>query len=164
MNAQYEGIGASICEIRLNDTPGKDAAHRLYRTGRRSREREGKFYLPGVYPLLDEVEEGEVGCGTQDRQETAGQGDTSDNALVPEEPDAAYQRYENRARPGLWGFRAGNRPVLPGGAKKSTRLEKKYGKWPPLLFAIYTRSFAASSRPAAAGRRRAGKNLSRGHW
>jgi hypothetical protein len=35
--------------------------------------------------------------------------------LFPEEPDAAYLRYENWARPGLWGFRAGNRPVLPGG-------------------------------------------------
>jgi hypothetical protein len=57
-----------------------------------------------------------VGRGTQDRRETAGQGDTGDNALVPEEPDAAYLRYENWAYPGLWGFRAGNRPVLPGGA------------------------------------------------
>ncbi|MDR2774954.1 MAG: hypothetical protein LBC19_09485 [Tannerella sp.] len=34
--------------------------------------------------------------------------------LLPEEPDAAYPRYENWARPGLWGLRGGNSPVLPG--------------------------------------------------
>jgi hypothetical protein len=32
-----------------------------------------------------------------------------------EEPDIADQWSENWARPGLWGFRAGDRPVLPGG-------------------------------------------------
>jgi hypothetical protein len=30
--------------------------------------------------------------------------------LIPEEPDAAYQRYENWAPPGLWGLRAGVSP------------------------------------------------------
>jgi hypothetical protein len=49
----------------------------------------GKFYLPGVYPLLDEVKEGEVDSGTQDRQETAAEVDTGDNPMVPGEPAQA---------------------------------------------------------------------------
>jgi hypothetical protein len=36
------------------------------------------------------------------------------NAMAPEEPDAAYLRYENWARPGLRGIRGGNSPVLSG--------------------------------------------------
>ncbi|MDR0637162.1 MAG: hypothetical protein LBF87_08820 [Treponema sp.] len=41
--------------------------------------------------------------------------------LFLEEPDAAYLRYENWACPGLWGFRAGNRPVLPGEQRSKRR-------------------------------------------
>jgi hypothetical protein len=39
---------------------------------------------------------------------------STDANLIPEEPDAAYLRYENWACPGLWGLRGGNFPVLPG--------------------------------------------------
>jgi hypothetical protein len=52
----------------------------------------GEFHLPGFYPLLDEVKEGEVDSGTQDRQKTVGQVDTSDNWLVPGEPAQAGKR------------------------------------------------------------------------
>jgi hypothetical protein len=34
--------------------------------------------------------------------------------LFLEEPDVAYQRYEDWARPGLRGLRGGNSPVLSG--------------------------------------------------
>jgi hypothetical protein len=37
--------------------------------------------------------------------------------LVPEAVKSKIAGCLNWARPGLWGFRAGNRPVLPGGAK-----------------------------------------------
>ncbi|MDR0637218.1 MAG: hypothetical protein LBF87_09110, partial [Treponema sp.] len=48
--------------------------------------------------------------------------------LFLEEPDAAYLRYENWARPGLWGFRAGNRPVLPGGAAEKAAQHWGHGR------------------------------------
>jgi hypothetical protein len=56
--------------------------------------------------------------------------------LFLEEPDAAYLRYENWARPGLWGFRAGNRPVLPGGAGNSGGAWDTVRKQPPLLTVV----------------------------
>jgi hypothetical protein len=49
---------------------------------RRGQEKEGKFYLSGVYPLLDEAEEGEVDSWAQDRQKAVTQVDTGNNRLA----------------------------------------------------------------------------------
>jgi hypothetical protein len=56
-------------------------------------------YLSGVYPLLDEVEEGEVDSGAEDRQEAVEPVNQRDNPMAPQE---AAQAGEGAA-PGIDG-------------------------------------------------------------
>jgi hypothetical protein len=77
----------------------------------------GKFYLSGVYPLLDEDEEGEVDSGAQDRKETVVEVDTRENRRQPVKEQHEKLTAKLRGRCAYYGITGGRtREVCTGGS------------------------------------------------